>query len=663
MLCKMTNKTPYAFTTPRPDMRRRTIAIATMLVFAAFVARVAGLDRSPLHYDEAINVFFGVRSPAEVLDWTIRTYDNNPPGHRFTLGLWMNLVGPTPFAIRVLSVLFGVLTVAALYRLARQLHLPVASALVAAGFVAISPFAVQYTQQAKGYAMGAGLTAVSWLAWVWMFRHSGASSRRQRAAPLVYITSTALALSTHYYVIPLLAMQWMWLAGTRLSGAMQSRAAPIFKSVIVRAMTLQVLAGLPMAIWLSRMAGSLLVSTARSSTKFEPPAPATAIQSVMNRMSVGEAASAEVTTLGALLAFALSIAGALRLWQRADARGQRPAFWFGASLALLIAGSIALQQRVTFFETRFLLYALPSLFVLIAGLFAGWDSGVTRPAARILPPLALASLAILNLAGLISFYRAPSNYLDGFRALLTRNRALFKENDILLGTYIWMEGMMTSYAPETSGRVTWHPGALSLDSADDSLATLARAHPRIWVLEYGGNPEAPDNPSIHWLRTNAALASQSTAGDATLLLFDATYAPARNPAVAATRRVTFSNGIQLDYAPVARTADLGDSIPLLLTWKTPEPLAEHLFVFTHLISPDGQLVAQSDGDPINGLAPSFTWMPGVPIVSQQALMIREALTPGDYTLWAGLYRADDGSRILTTAGADAVKLGVVTIQP
>ena len=56
-------------------------------------------------------------------------------------------------------------------------------------------------------------------------------------------------------------------------------------------------------------------------------------------------------------------------------------------------------------------------------------------------------------------------------------------------------------------------------------------------------------------------------------------------------------------------------------------------------------------------------MPGVPIVSQQALVIRETLTPGDYTVWAGLYRADDGSRILTTAGADAVKLGVVTIQP
>ncbi len=221
---------------------------------------------------------------------------------------------------------------------------------------------------------------------------------------------------------------------------------------------------------------------------------------------------------------------------------------------------------------------------------------------------------------------------------------------------------MTSYSPETTGRVTWHPGALSLDSADDSLAPIARTHHRIWVLEYGGNAEAPDSPSIRWLRTNAALASQSTAGDATLLLFDTTYAPARNPSVVTTERVTFSKGIQLDYAPVAQTADLGDSIPLSLTWNTPEPVAEHLIVFVHLISPDGQLVAQSDGDPINGLAPSFTWTPSVPIISQRALLISDPLAPGDYTLWAGLYRAEDHTRILTTAGAEAVRLGVVTIR-
>lgn len=180
-------------------------------------------------------------------------------------------------------------------------------------------------------------------------------------------------------------MQWAWLLGTRLSGAIQSRAAPSFKPAILRAMTLRLLAALPMAIWLGLKANSLLVSTARSSTKFEPPTPVAAIHTIPGEMSIGAAA-------GALLVLALSIAGDLRLWRHIDAHGQRPAFWFGASLALLIAGSIALQQRVTFFGARFgarfLLYAMPNLFVLVAGLLAGWTlalTGTTRPIARILP--------------------------------------------------------------------------------------------------------------------------------------------------------------------------------------------------------------------------------------------------------------------------------------
>ncbi len=426
----MMKTTEFAFFAPRPDIRGRTIFVAITLIFVAFVARVADLDRLPLHYDEGINVFFGVRSPAEVLDWTIRTYDNDPPGHRFALGLWMSLAGPTPFAIRLLSVFFGVLTIGALYRLARQLRLPAAPALVAAGFVALSPFAIEYTQQAKGYAMGAGLTALSWLAWIRLVAHPDASLRRLPTAALTYITTTALALSTHYYVIPLLAMQWLWLLGLRLSSAIQSRTAPSFKPTILRAVTLQVLAALPMAIWLGLMANSLLVSTARSSTKFEPPTPVAVIQTILSEMSVGSSAGAELKIAGALLAFALSIAGALRLWRHPDAHGQRPAFWFGASLALLIAGSVALQQRVTFFGVRFLLYAMPNLFVLAAGLLVGWTPtppDTTRPATRILPPLALTGLAILSLAGLISFHHAPSDRAESFRTLFTRNRVLFKK--------------------------------------------------------------------------------------------------------------------------------------------------------------------------------------------------------------------------------------------
>ena len=650
------------------------IAIVSALVLVAFIARVADIDRLPLHFDEGINIFFGHRSPAEVLDWTIKTYDNDPPGHRLTLGIWMALAGPTPFAIRILSIFFGVLTVAATYRLARRLRLPLAPALIAAGLMAVSPFAVEYTQQAKGYAMGAGMAALSWLAWMRLVK--GNPGRRRLGAAIVYVLTTALALSTHYYVIPLLALQWVWFIGAHLHVPPR---AWVFGPATRRGLVFQFLAALPMAIWLGLMASSLLVSTARSSTKFEPPSPLVVVRDILGEMSLGSTAGPTLATAGALVTLVLAVLGAVQLWRRRD--DGRPGFWFGASLALLILGTVVLTQRVTFFGPRFLLYAMPNLCIWIAGVAVRPGVFLRRGEASPLnlarhrfggdaSPLhtantwrlvALGAAAVLCMIGLASFYQSPSDRPTSFRTLIKESRPLFKANDALLGTYIWMEGMLTSYAPETAGQMSWHEGALSLDGADSALSPIAQNHPRIWVLTYGGNPSAPDSPSIHWLKTNAALASETRTDDASLLLFDATDAPVRQPP-AATARATFSGAIQLDYTPVSQTVGWGDTIPLQLVWTTSQPITEHLVVFAHLISPDGQLVAQSDGDPVNGLAPSFTWTPNVPVIGRHALLVGGALPPGDYVVRVGLYRQDDQTRVLTSTGADAVEVGVVTMR-
>ncbi|MCL4506873.1 MAG: glycosyltransferase family 39 protein, partial [Chloroflexi bacterium] len=131
--------------------------LGIMLIMAAFLLRVIDVDRRPLHFDEGINVMMGHHSPADVLRISRETFDNDPPGHRFAMGVWMMLAGPSSFAIRIFSVFFSLLAVAGLYRVLRVLHLPTAPSLIAAGLLALSPYAIDYAQQAKGYAMGAGL--------------------------------------------------------------------------------------------------------------------------------------------------------------------------------------------------------------------------------------------------------------------------------------------------------------------------------------------------------------------------------------------------------------------------------------------------------------------------------------------------------------------------
>ncbi|HEY3342085.1 MAG TPA: glycosyltransferase family 39 protein, partial [Anaerolineae bacterium] len=167
-----------ADSTRRSGRKDRLGWLMVVLIMLAMGLRVADLQRRPLHFDEAINVTMGQRSPAGVLSLSRQTFDNDPPGHRFALGIWMALAGPSPLAIRIFSVFFGLLAVALTYRVSREMRLGIWPSLAAAGLLAISPYAIDYAQQAKGYAMGIGMAMLSWWMWLRLFKSGEPAARR-----------------------------------------------------------------------------------------------------------------------------------------------------------------------------------------------------------------------------------------------------------------------------------------------------------------------------------------------------------------------------------------------------------------------------------------------------------------------------------------------------
>ena len=194
------------------NCQRRVFWIAAgLLLVLAFALRLGSIEYQPLHYDEGNNVYFGRLTFANLLKETIRTSDTDPGGHRYALGFWMDAAGPSPFSIRLFSVVFSVLTVALTYRLARQLHLSIPASLIAAALMAVSPYAIDYGQQAKGYAMGAALALVAWGCWIGLIE--GAPARRSVCA-VGYVVFTAAMISAHFYMVLVLGMQWVWALGT-----------------------------------------------------------------------------------------------------------------------------------------------------------------------------------------------------------------------------------------------------------------------------------------------------------------------------------------------------------------------------------------------------------------------------------------------------------------
>ena len=120
-----------------------------LVLLLAFGLRVAGLDRQSLWYDEGVSAYLTTLPIAEMTRWTAE--DIQPPLYYYLLAGWAGAFGHSEAALRWLSVLFSLLTVALAYRAGRRLHSPGAG-LLAALFCAVSPLYVWYAQEARNYA-------------------------------------------------------------------------------------------------------------------------------------------------------------------------------------------------------------------------------------------------------------------------------------------------------------------------------------------------------------------------------------------------------------------------------------------------------------------------------------------------------------------------------
>lgn len=124
----------------------------------------------------------------------------------------------------------------------------------------------------------------------------------------------------------------------------------------------------------------------------------------------------------------------------------------------------------------------------------------------------------------------------------------------------------------------------------------------------------------------------------------------------------FEEAITIESA-VVLNAERADTLLIRLHWRTNQPIADSFTVFTHVLSDDGELVAQRDRLPGNGLYPTDSWATDAVIVDQFALQLPSDLASGSYQVIAGLYNRDSGLRLqVSSANAqlpDAAVIGMI----
>jgi len=105
----------------------------------------------------------------------------------------------------------------------------------------------------------------------------------------------------------------------------------------------------------------------------------------------------------------------------------------------------------------------------------------------------------------------------------------------------------------------------------------------------------------------------------------------------------------------------GQAISITLVWQAFGETGQDYKTFVHLLSADGQLVAQSDAVPAGWTRPTFGWQPGEFVQDPHTLAPKRNLPPGEYRLLAGMY-VGDGRRLPLAAGGDAVELGTIQVK-
>lgn len=450
------------------DRSGRALVLSGLLVGAVWL--VTG-GRS-LWFDELFGLHAALGPWAELVRF-VRDHDTHPPAYYVLLRGWTGVFGASERALRALSGVLALGTLAVLRGLARE-HLGDRPAALAVVALVASPLFLQASAEATRYSL---LT----LLYAWAAREtvraSGDDPRpRWRLAAL-----GALLLYTHYLGAVLagsLAAFALW-EGRRLRGA----AASLLVS------------GLAFAPWLPVLWYHL--SAGRFDPPWRPALPPTLPLQLLHVVGFGgrvagtasyfslSAASPWIEALLALPVAVLLAAGFWSLWRRSPTLGRLAACCAGLPTLVLLAVSVARGTMVAY--PRYFVFTLPFL-ALAVGSMAGAPLGRVGRAVAGLSGAVVVALA----AGSLAWW--GGNLTEGMgdrRALAGALRARVQARDALLVYPRWELTGVEYYLPELRGRAV----ALRSEWTQEALQALrgqvehAAASDRVWVLQ--GFPISP----------------------------------------------------------------------------------------------------------------------------------------------------------------------------
>jgi mannosyltransferase len=401
-----------------------------LIILLGFGLRLHQLDRQSLWWDEIATLNRAV-IPFEELVANLLAKTDQVPLYFLLMRLW-TLAGTGELVLRFFSVIWGVLSIALIFRIGRQIAGLVVG-LAAAFLLAISPFHIWYSQEARTYSL---LLFLILLAHWFLFRLL-CHGRLQDW--LGYTLCLVSALFSHYFTVMVLVAHYLFFAlhfrHYRLPLSRWLVAAGIVGVIFLTWLSFLWLNGqerltvpfwIPYARWYDPFLTLLALSAGRTID------PATAVPYIV------------------LIVYLLGLAMALFLGARQPGPIPPDQFLFSVSarsiterlrirvlyfwlivpllFTWLISLNWPLSRKITIYNDRYLIIILPAMILL-----AAWGlAAIVGRGPRLLLPVLLAVAGLASLPALNNLYSRPEYARQDWRGALTHVRTSAEPGDALL---------------------------------------------------------------------------------------------------------------------------------------------------------------------------------------------------------------------------------------
>jgi uncharacterized membrane protein len=654
------------------------------ILLAAFALRVYHLDAQSIWWDEGHSIEMASAPLAQIP--TLPGMDVHPPGYFVMLHQWMAVAGRSEFALRYLSVVFSLLTVALAMRFARSLPgRPQGTAALAGSLAALVPLYVTYAQEVRMYAMVTFFALAStYFQWRIIFSPPRASGRGGRPWNIAgYVLATAISIYTHYFTIFLLLFQnvaWLvWvLKGAQTRGSVPPQSPPSDGGEgwgggqgRVRLTTWLASQATVALLFLPQLPLALRQTTAYANPNLVPPRAGEFVRRSWLAYTLGAAVAPD---MGGHWALALAVLAGLLVLGLAWKSRREPApllFLTGWFLVPLAAYYTVVQRRPSF-EPRYMMLVTPALYVLLA-----WGMATFWPARNLFSQgkwvfarrggvslAALATIAVLAVFGLGTWdYFTDSRYFkDDSAGVAAWLAAQATSNDIV---YVDVPHPFHYYADRIPAPTRYL--FVDVHTAADTLNAEAAGRARVYWVTWRGSDTDPRGIIPFLLDKAGRRTGEQDFRGYHVARWD--LAPGAHfslPADLAPAAVTFGDVVRLDGVAFGATAPVSGTTWATLHFTLLRATDMDYRVSLRLRDSKGTMLSPTDKDLLDDRHfRTSAWPLDDPRLNQAinvyTLPVPSTVSAGDYCLEAVVYAAADRGALPVAGDGHPLQAGCASL--